>query len=92
MHLISKHRYALANNPSFETITNYLLEAPKIVRDVQPMHWQFLDTPQDGTMMLTWQPLEYLATNFASDGYIWADVEVVFKTELKGYVRQTPGS
>ncbi|KIV93100.1 hypothetical protein PV10_04341 [Exophiala mesophila] len=85
MHLISKHRYALANNPSFETITNYLLEAPKIVRDLQPMHWQFLDTPQDGTMMLTWQPLEYLATNFASDGYIWADVEVVFKTEVKGY-------
>lgn len=64
----------------------YLLEAPKIVRDLQPMQWQFLETPPDGTLMLTWQPLEYLGTNFASDGYIWADAEQIFKSEVRGYV------
>lgn len=54
------------------------------------MQWQFLDSPQDGTLVLTWQPLEYLNTNFASDGYIWADVEVSFKSEVRGYVRHYP--
>lgn len=70
-----------------ETIVSYLLEAPKIVRELQPMQWQFLETPQDGTLVLTWQPLDYISTNFASDGYIWADVEVSFKSEVRGYVR-----
>lgn len=86
MHLISKHRYPVTPNPSLETIVGYLLEAPQIVRELQPMQWQFLEPPQDGTLMLTWQPLEYLNTNFASDGYIWADVEVSFKQEVRGYV------
>ena len=77
----------MTSNPSFETIVGYLLEAPKIVRDLQPMQWQFIETPPDGTLMLTWHPLEYLGTNFASDGFIWADAEHVFKSEVRGYVR-----
>jgi hypothetical protein len=64
----------------------HLLEAPKIVRDLQPMQWQFIDTPTDGTMILEWQPLEYLGTSPASDGFIWADAEHVFKSEVRGYV------
>jgi hypothetical protein len=51
------------------------------------MQWQLLDSPQDGTLVLVWHPLEYMGTNFASDGYIWADVEVSFKSEIRGYVR-----
>ncbi|KAL2421586.1 hypothetical protein ABEF95_006735 [Exophiala dermatitidis] len=85
LHLVSKYRYPLTSNPSFETIVAYLLEAPKIVRDLQPVQWQFLEAPPDGTLLLTWQPLEHLGTNFASDGYIWADAEHVFTSEVRGY-------
>ncbi|KIW59600.1 hypothetical protein PV05_04039 [Exophiala xenobiotica] len=85
LHLLSKHRYPVTSNPSLETIVGYLLEAPKIVREVQPMQWQFIETPQDGTLMLTWQPLDVMATTFASDGYIWADAEHRFTSEVRGY-------
>jgi Fungal domain of unknown function (DUF1750). len=70
-----------------ETAVDYLLSAPKIVRELQPMHWTFLDGPPDGTVMLAWQPLSHLGTNFASDGYVWADAEQAFTFEAKGYVR-----
>ena len=86
MHLVSKNRYPIANNPSLETIVGYLLEAPKIVRDLQPMQWQLLDAPQDGTLMLTWQPLEHSGTHFGSDGYIYVDPEQSFKSDVRGYV------
>jgi hypothetical protein len=85
MHLISKHRYPVIANPSLEMIVGFLMEAPKIVRDVQPVQWQFLDGPQDGSLFLTWQPLEYLGTAFASDGYVWADAEQPFTSEVQGY-------
>ena len=85
MHLISKHRYPILPNASLETIVGYLVEAPKIVRDVQPVQWQFLDAPQDGSLFLTWQPLEYLGTSFASDGYVWADAEQPFTSIVQGY-------
>ena len=85
MHLISKNRYPITNNPSLETIVGYLLEAPKIVRDLQPVQWQYLDAPPDGTVLLAWQPLEYMGTNYASDGYVWADAEQTFKSDVRGY-------
>ncbi|KAL9113606.1 MAG: hypothetical protein Q9227_002344 [Pyrenula ochraceoflavens] len=89
VHLMSQYRYPVINSPSLETIVNYLIEAPKIV-NLQPVVWSFLDAPGDGTLMLVWQPLSYLSTNFASDGYIWGDVEHAFSSELKGYVSGTP--
>ena len=73
---------------SIETVVNHLLEAPKIVRDLHPMHWTFLDAPADGTVLLAWQPLNYLGTSFASDGYVWADPEHAFTHEAKGYVSE----
>ncbi|KIW10870.1 hypothetical protein PV08_10169 [Exophiala spinifera] len=85
LHLLSKNRYPVASNPSLETIVGYLLEAPKVVREIQPVQWQMIETPQDGTLMLTWQPSEALGTTFASDGYIWADAEHRFTSEVRGY-------
>ncbi|ETI19286.1 hypothetical protein G647_09118 [Cladophialophora carrionii CBS 160.54] len=85
LHLVSKYRYPITSNPAVDTIVGYLLEAPKIVRDLQPMQWQFIDTPPDGSLILEWQPLEYLGTSYASDGFIWADVEHVYKSEVRGY-------
>ncbi|KAL4752758.1 hypothetical protein BDW72DRAFT_170505 [Aspergillus terricola var. indicus] len=86
MHLVSRNRYPLMHMMPTDTVVDYLLSAPKIVREAHPMHWTFLDGPQDGTVMLTWQPLNHLGTNFASDGYVWADVEQAFTFEARGYV------
>ncbi|KAL4810868.1 hypothetical protein BDV18DRAFT_128141 [Aspergillus unguis] len=86
MHLVSRNRYPLMHMMPTETVVEYLLSAPKIVREAQPMHWTFLDGPQDGSVMLTWQPLNHLGTNFASDGYVWADAEQAFTFEARGYV------
>ncbi|ODM17429.1 hypothetical protein SI65_07104 [Aspergillus cristatus] len=85
MHLVSRYRYPLMHMLPTDTVVEYLLTAPKVVRELQPMHWTFLDGPQDGTVMLTWQPLNHLATSFASDGYVWADVEQAFTFEARGY-------
>ncbi|OJD18994.1 hypothetical protein AJ78_01022 [Emergomyces pasteurianus Ep9510] len=85
MHLVSSYRYPLMTNLSHETAVEYLISAPKVVRELQPVHWMFLDGPPDGTVMLVWQPLNHLGTNFASDGYVWADAEQVYSTEIRGY-------
>ena len=86
MHLVSKYRYPLINSITLDTVVGYLTEAPKIVHDLQPVQWQFLDAPHDASVFLVWQPLEYLDTNFASDGYVWADAEQAFSQEIRGYV------
>jgi len=51
------------------------------------MNWMFLDAPEDGTVMLVWQPLNQSGTQSATDGYIWADAEQAFSSEVRGYVR-----
>ncbi|KAL3961971.1 hypothetical protein ACCO45_003494 [Purpureocillium lilacinum] len=38
--------------------------------------------PADGTILLTWQPLQRLGTNFATDGFVWAPPEQVYKHDL----------
>ena len=72
--------------PSLETIVHYLTEAPKVMREMAPVQWQFLDAPPDGSMFLTWQPTEYLNMNFASDGYVWGDAEQAYNSDVRGYV------
>ncbi|KAF7714776.1 Uncharacterized protein PECH_007325 [Penicillium ucsense] len=84
MHLVSRNRYPNMHMMPTETALEYLLSAPRTCQ-TQPMRWTFLDGPQDGTVMLTWQPLNHLGTNFASDGYIWADPEQVFTFEARGF-------
>ena len=68
-----------------ETVLEYLLQAPKIVRDVARMNWQIIDAPQDGTVLLVWQPVNS-GPRFASDGYIWLDQEAQRRHEARGYV------
>lgn len=86
MHLVSRNRYPQMHMMPTETAVEYLASAPRVCQQ-QPMHWTFLDGPADGTVMLVWQPLQHLGTNFASDGYIWADVEQAYTFERRGYVR-----
>lgn len=78
----------MQTNPNIEQIVNYLLEAPKIMREVAAVQWQYLDGPPDGSMFLVWQPPE-MQTNFPSDGYIWPDAEAPFNSEVRGYVRRS---
>ncbi|OJD22075.1 hypothetical protein ACJ73_06587 [Blastomyces percursus] len=85
MHLVSNYRYPVMNNLSTDTAVEYLISAPKVVRELQTVHWMFLDGPPDGTVMLVWQPLNNLGTTFASDGYVWADAEMLYNTEMRGY-------
>lgn len=75
----------MLTNPNIEQIVNYLVEAPKVMREVAPVQWQYLDGPPDGSMFLVWQPLE-MQTSFASDGYVWSDAETPFNSEVRGYV------
>ncbi|PGG99080.1 hypothetical protein AJ80_09412 [Polytolypa hystricis UAMH7299] len=85
LHLVSNFRYPTMNQMAVETALEYLLAAPKVVRELQPVHWTFLDGPPDGTVMLTWQPLNHLGSNFASDGYVWAGAEHVYHHQVRGY-------
>jgi hypothetical protein len=91
MHLVSKNRFPSLTSLSLETVVEFLLQAPKIVRDLQPMHWMMLDGPPDGSLMLVWQPLNHLGTNFATDGYVWADAEQAYNTTSRGYVSVESG-
>lgn len=62
-----------------------LLDAPRVVRDVAPMSWQYLQAPPDGSIFLTFQPPQRQSA-FASDGYVWVDPETVYTQELNGFV------
>lgn len=50
------------------------------------MVWMYIDAPQDGVMLLVWQPMSKLGIEFASDGYVWADAEQAFSSEARGHV------
>jgi hypothetical protein len=65
----------------------YLLNAPKIVNDAAPVAWTYFNAPPaDGTVIMTWQP-HILQGRFASDGLVWADPEMQYHMEIRGYVR-----
>ncbi|KAI9835271.1 MAG: hypothetical protein M1819_002415 [Sarea resinae] len=85
VHLISSFRYPILAQVNIETVVEYLLQAPKITKEMAPMTWTYLDAPANGSMFLVWQPLTKLATHSASDGYVYADPESAFSSEMKGY-------
>ncbi|KAL8797721.1 MAG: hypothetical protein Q9195_000073 [Heterodermia aff. obscurata] len=86
INLVSSHRYPAQPHLSLGTVVDYLIDAPKVTRDIAPMSWQFLDAPPDGTVMLQWQPLGHMGTQAATDGYVWAGPEAPFTTPNRGYV------
>ena len=66
-------------------MVKYLLEAPRIVQNISTMTWMtLLEPPNDGTLMLVWQRPSM--TDFATDGYVWSDVEKAFSQAGNGYV------
>lgn len=88
VHLVSSSRYPAIPRLDPNEVAKWLINAPHIARDKATVFWTYLDKPQDGTVLLTWQPLQRLGVNFATDGYIWAPPEQVFKHDLgNGLVR-----
>lgn len=84
MHLLSTYRYPLLPHVHPDKVTLWLLEAPRIARDTAPFFWNYLDSPRDGTIFLTWQPMELMGPNFSSDGYIFAGPETAFQLQVQG--------
>ncbi|KAI6474656.1 hypothetical protein MCOR04_006352 [Pyricularia oryzae] len=82
LHLISVTRYPVLPKLEPQRAIDLLMQAPKIARDDAPFCWQYLDTPQDGTIHLMWQPLVRLGTDMASDGYIWNGPEIMYQHDL----------
>ncbi len=65
-----------------QEVAKWLFAAPKIARDTAPFYWTYLEAPHDGQIWLTWQPLQRLGVNMASDGYIWAGSETLYQQEV----------
>ncbi|KAL7788211.1 hypothetical protein V8C37DRAFT_411777 [Trichoderma ceciliae] len=82
VHLISSYRYPAIPRLDFNDVAQWLMNAPQIARDQAPFFWTYLDKPTDGTILLTWQPLSRLGTNFATDGFVWAPPEQIYKHDL----------
>lgn len=58
------------------------MQAPKIARDTSPFFWTYIDRPESGNAFLTWQPLQQMGVNFASDGLIWPPQEQYIPQEV----------
>ena len=87
VHLVSSYRFPVLPQLRPEQAVEYLIKGPQIVRDTSPVIWTYFTAPpQDGTVVLTWQPPR-MGTHFASDGMVWADPEQEFDMPIRGYVR-----
>ncbi|KAH7171208.1 hypothetical protein EDB81DRAFT_635780 [Dactylonectria macrodidyma] len=82
VHLISSYRYPAMPRLDLNDVAKWLMSAPQVARDRAPFFWTYLDKPTDGTILLTWQPLQRLGTNFATDGFVWAPPEQIYKHDL----------
>lgn len=85
VHLISSHKYPQFHQLNLDQAYQFLFEAPKVVKQIAPMTWQYLPGPQDGTVFLTWIGGR-MANSFATDGYVWADQEQRYTQDFGGYV------
>ena len=85
VHLLSSYPYPVLASLSVEHALDYLLQAPRVVRDLAPVSWTYLHPPGDGTILLAWQPPTH-QSRFSSDGYVWLDPESTFTHDVRGYV------
>lgn len=85
VHLISSQRYPAVAQLNLEQAFGYLAQAPMVVKQVASMSWQYIaPPPPDGTVWLEWLPPDR-ADPYASDGYVWADTEGIFRQDYGGY-------
>ncbi|KAH9869601.1 hypothetical protein IAQ61_006809 [Plenodomus lingam] len=85
VHLVSSYRFPALPALQPAQALEYLIKGPQITRDTSPVAWTYFPSPPpDGTIILTWQPPR-MATQFASDGMVWADVEQMYDVNVRGY-------
>ncbi|KAF2195259.1 DUF1750-domain-containing protein [Zopfia rhizophila CBS 207.26] len=85
VHLVSSYRFPTLPNLQPAQALEYLIKGPQIVNDTSPVAWTyFAAPPADGSVLMTWQP-PLLQTRFASDGMVWADPEVGYTLDIRGY-------
>ncbi|KEQ72125.1 DUF1750-domain-containing protein, partial [Aureobasidium namibiae CBS 147.97] len=84
VHLISGHKYPFSPQLSIDGAYSYLFDAPKVVKQVAPMSWQYISAPQDGTVFLTWIGGR-MQNQFPTDGYVWVDPEQRYTQDFGGY-------
>ncbi|KAH0338568.1 DUF1750-domain-containing protein, partial [Aureobasidium melanogenum] len=84
VHLISGHKYPFSPQLGIDGAYTYLFEAPKVVKQVAPMSWQYISAPQDGTVFLTWIGGR-MQNQFPTDGYVWVDPEQRYTQDFGGY-------
>ncbi|KAL6714622.1 hypothetical protein ACLMJK_008047 [Lecanora helva] len=84
IHLISSYQFPKLPQFNLDLVVEYLIQASRIVKEQAPMNWMFLSCPQDGDVLLVWQPPQ-MGTREASDGYVWGDPESAFSSEMRGY-------
>jgi len=85
VHLISQHKYPLSQQLTIDQAYQCLVDAPKVVKQIAPMQWQYLGGPHPGTVFLTWVGGR-MQNSFATDGYVWADQEQRFTQDFGAYV------
>lgn len=83
---MSVYRFPTLQTVHQSKIADWLISAPKIANSSAPFYWTYLERPQDGLILLTWQPEAQAGTNFASDGYIWTGAETVYAMPMDNYV------
>lgn len=83
VHLLSTYRFPLLAQLHHDKVAEWLLGAPRIMRDQAPFYWTYLDRPADGTILLLWQAPP-LGHELASDGYVWPPQETAFQLEING--------
>lgn len=87
VHLLSAHSYPLHQQPlSLDSVLTELLNAPRIVGSQKSVAWQYLAPPRDGSILLAWQPTAQMGNTYASDGFIFAEPEQMFRQTCRDYV------
>ncbi|KAK3067472.1 hypothetical protein LTR53_015638 [Teratosphaeriaceae sp. CCFEE 6253] len=85
VHLISGHRFPIVASLDINQALTYLLDAPTIVKTVAPMSWTYVQAPPDGMLWLEWLPPDKPDGRLPSDGFVWADPEVAYRHDFRGY-------
>ncbi|KAK4997600.1 hypothetical protein LTR66_003013 [Elasticomyces elasticus] len=86
VHLLSGHKYPILPSTTTEHIYECLNNAQRIVKQIAPMAWTYLQAPQDGTLQMEWlSPQMEAQGRWPTDGYIWADPESIYVQQVNGY-------
>ncbi|CUS11343.1 unnamed protein product [Tuber aestivum] len=83
LHALCIMKYPQQQTVQPELLVELLLKTPQAAQQ-HPFTWMMIDPPQPGTLMLSWNPPQMVGV-CPSDGYVWADAEVVHTVEVKGY-------